>query len=249
MRNKKQFGLVGRNIEYSFSRKYFLEKFSSNLNLSDYNYRNFDIESIDLIKDFIDDKDLGGLNVTIPYKIEVIEYLDEISDEAKEIGAVNTICFENGKKIGYNTDIYGFSESLKASSINRIDNVIILGTGGASKTVIYFCKKNNIPFKILSRKKSKDCLSYKEINHSFFKGKVLIVNCTPIGTHPKIDECPNLPYNLLNKENVLFDLVYNPPETLFIKKGKQIGCKTLNGYEMLKFQAEKSWNLWTKSFK
>ena len=249
MRNRKQFGLIGRDIEYSFSRKYFLEKFNSNLNLSDYNYRNFDIGSIDLIKDFIDNKDLGGLNVTIPYKIEVIKYLDEISKEAKEIGAVNTICFENGKKIGYNTDIYGFSESLKASSINKIDNVMILGTGGASKTVIYFCKKNNIPFKILSRKKSKYSLSYKEINHSFFKGKVLIVNCTPIGTHPKIDECPNLPYNLLNKENVLFDLVYNPPETLFIKKGKQIGCKTLNGYEMLKFQAEKSWNLWTKSFK
>ena len=249
MRNRKQFGLIGRDIEYSFSRKYFLEKFNSNLNLSDYNYRNFDLESIDLIKDFIDDKDLGGLNVTIPYKIEVIEYLDEISDEAKEIGAVNTICFEDGKRIGYNTDIYGFSESLKASSINRIDNVMILGTGGASKTVIYFCKKNNIPFKILSRKKSRDCLSYKEINHSFFEGNVLIVNCTPIGKHPKINECPDLPYNLLNKENILFDLVYNPPETLFIKKGKEIGCKTLNGYEMLKFQAEKSWNLWTKSFK
>ena len=135
MRNRKQFGLIGRDIEYSFSRKYFLEKFNSNLNLSDYNYRNFDIESIDLIKDFIDDKDLGGLNVTIPYKIEVIEYLDEISDEAKEIGAVNTICFEDGKRIGYNTDIYGFSESLKANSINRIDSVIVLGTGGASKTV------------------------------------------------------------------------------------------------------------------
>ncbi len=249
MRNRKQFGLIGRDIEYSFSRKYFLEKFNSNLNLSDYNYRNFDIESIDLIKDFINDKDLGGLNVTIPYKIEVIEYLDEISDEAKEIGAVNTICFEDGKRIGYNTDIYGFSESLKANSINSIDSVIVLGTGGASKTVIYFCKKNNIQFKILSRKKSKDCLSYKEVNHSFFEGNVLIVNCTPIGTHPKINECPDLPYNLLNKENILFDLVYNPPETLFIKKGKEIGCKTLNGYEMLKFQAEKSWNLWTKSFK
>ena len=249
MRNRKQFGLIGRDIEYSFSKKYFLGKFNSNLNLSDYNYRNFDIKSIDLIKDFINDKDLGGLNVTIPYKIEVIKYLDEISKEAKEIGAVNTICFENGKKIGYNTDIHGFSESLKASSINRIDNVMILGTGGASKTVIYFCKKNNIPFKILSRKKSKNCLLYKEIDSSFFKGTVLIVNCTPIGTHPNINECPDLPYNLLNKENILFDLVYNPPETLFIKKGKEIGCKTLNGYEMLKFQAEKSWNLWTKSYK
>tara|TARA_B100001063_G_scaffold45106_2_gene38839 strand:+ start:6206 stop:6955 length:750 start_codon:yes stop_codon:yes gene_type:complete len=249
LRDKKKFGLIGRDIEYSFSRIYFLEKFNSNLDLSDYNYRNFDIESIDLIKDLIDDKDLGGLNVTIPYKIEVIEYLDEISDEAKEIGAVNTICFENGKKIGYNTDIYGFSESLKAYSVDSIDNVMILGSGGASKTVIYFCKKNNVPFKILSRKNSKDFLSYNDIDQSFFKGKVLIVNCTPVGTHPKINECPDLPYNLLNKENILFDLVYNPPETLFMKKGKEIGCKTLNGYEMLRFQAEKSWNLWTKSNK
>ena len=249
MRDRKQFGLIGKNIEYSFSRKYFLEKFNSDINLSGYNYKNFDIESINLINRFISDEGLGGLNVTIPYKEEIIPYLDELSDEAREIGAVNTICFENNGRIGYNTDIYGFTESLKVNSIHNIDSMIILGTGGASKTIIYFCKKNNIPYKIVSRKKSKDYLSYKEINDSFFKGYVLIVNCTPVGTFPEIDKCPDLPYNLLNEENILYDLVYNPSETLFIKKGKEMGCKTLNGYEMLKFQAEMSWNLWTKSTK
>ena len=249
MRDRKQFGLIGKNIEYSFSRKYFLEKFNSDINLSGYNYKNFDIESINLINRFISDEGLGGLNVTIPYKEKIIPYLDELSDEAREIGAVNTICFENNRKKGYNTDIYGFTESLKVNSINNIDSMIILGTGGASKTIIYFCKKNNIPYKIVSRKKSNDYLSYKEINHSFFRGNVLIVNCTPVGTYPGIDKCPDLPYNLLNEENILYDLVYNPSETLYIKKGKEMGCKTLNGYEMLKFQAEMSWNLWTKSTK
>ena len=127
--------------------------------------------------------------------------------------------------------------------------MIILGTGGASKTIIYFCKKNKIPFNIVSRRSSKDYLSYRDINHTLFIGNVLIVNCTPVGTYPNINKCPNLPYNLLKKENILYDLVYNPFETLFIKKGKEIGCKTLNGFEMLKFQAEMSWNLWTKSSK
>ena len=141
MRDRRKFGLIGKNIEYSFSRKYFLEKFNSDINLTGYNYENFDIESINLINSFISDKNLGGLNVTIPYKEEIIPYLDELSDEAKEIGAVNTICFENNKKIGYNTDIFGFTESLKVNSINNIDNMIIMGTGGAAKTIIFFVRK------------------------------------------------------------------------------------------------------------
>ena len=249
MRDRRRFGLIGKNIEYSFSRKYFLEKFSSDINLKGYNYENFDIESINRINSFISDKNLGGLNVTIPYKEEIIPYLDALSDEAKEIGAVNTICFENNKKIGYNTDIFGFTESLKVNSINNIKAMIIMGTGGAAKTIIYFCKKNKITFNVVSRRNSKDYLSYSDIDHSFFKGNVLIVNCTPVGTYPNINKCPDLPYNLLEKENIIYDLVYNPAETLFIKKGKEIGCKTLNGYEMLKFQAEMSWNLWSKSLK
>ncbi len=194
-------------------------------------------------------RNLCGLNVTIPYKEKIINCLDEISDQAKEIGAVNTICFDNQRKIGYNTDIFGFSKSLEINEINNIDSVLILGSGGAAKTISYFCNNNNIPYNIVSRKSSNSFISYKSLNEKHFIKKVLIVNCTPVGTFPDIDRCPDLPYNLINKENVIFDLVYNPSETLLMKKGKERGCKTINGHEMLRFQAEKSLELWAETFK
>ena len=249
MRNKKQFGLIGKNIEYSFSRKFFSEKFSSDNKYSNYDYTNYDIESIHDLNNVFNSKNLCGLNVTIPYKEKIISFLDKISDEAKQIGAVNTICFENGSKVGYNTDIFGFTESLKMNKIDNIDSALILGTGGAAKTIIYFCNKNNIPFNVVSRQESNLHLSYNELNEDIFKKRVLIVNCTPLGTYPDIKKCPKLPYELINKENILFDLVYNPSETLFMKKGKEIGCKTLNGYQMLRLQAEKSWEIWADYIK
>lgn len=249
MRNKKQFGLIGKNIEYSFSRKFFSEKFSSDNKYSNYNYTNYDIKSIHDLNNVFNSKNLCGLNVTIPYKEKIISFLDKISDEAEQIGAVNTICFENGSKVGYNTDIFGFTESLKMNNIDNIDSALILGTGGAAKTIIYFCNKNNIPFNVVSRQESNLNLSYNELNEDIFKKRVLIVNCTPLGTYPDIKKCPKLPYELINKENILFDLVYNPSETLFMKKGKEIGCKTLNGYQMLRLQAEKSWEIWADYIK
>ena len=249
MRNKKQFGLIGKNIEYSFSRNFFSEKFSSDTKYSNYDYTNYDIESIHDLNNVFNSKNLCGLNVTIPYKEKIISFLDKISDEAEQIGAVNTICFENGSKVGYNTDIFGFTESLKMNKIDNIDSALILGTGGAAKTIIYFCKKNNIPFNVVSRQESNLNLSYNELNEDIFKKRVLIVNCTPLGTYPDINRCPKLPYELINKENILFDLVYNPSETLFMKKGKEIGCKTLNGYQMLRLQAEKSWEIWADYIK
>ena len=249
MRNKKQFGLIGKNIEYSFSRKFFSEKFSSDNKYSNYDYTNYDIESIHDLNNVFNSKNLCGLNVTIPYKEKIISFLDKISDEAKQIGAVNTICFENGSKVGYNTDIFGFTESLKMNKIDNIDSALILGTGGAAKTIIYFCNKNNIPFNVVSRQESNLNLSYNELNENIFKKRVLIVNCTPLGTYPDIKKCPKLPYELINKENILFDLVYNPSETLFMKKGKEIGCKTLNGYQMLRLQAEMSWKIWADYIK
>ena len=249
MRNKKQFGLIGKNIEYSFSRKFFSEKFSSDNKYSNYDYTNYDIESIHDLNNVFNSKNLCGLNVTIPYKEKIISFLDKISDEAEQIGAVNTICFENGSKVGYNTDIFGFTESLKMNKIDNIDSALILGTGGAAKTIIYFCNKNNIPFNVVSRQESNLNLSYNELNEDIFKKRVLIVNCTPLGTYPDIKRCPKLPYELINKENILFDLVYNPSETLFMKKGKEIGCKTLNGYQMLRLQAEKSWEIWADYIK
>ena len=246
MKNKKkQFGLIGKNIEYSFSRKFFSEKFSSNNKYSNYDYKNYDIQSIDDLNQVFNSKNLCGLNVTIPYKEKIIGFLDTVSDEAKEIGAVNTICFENGNKIGYNTDIYGFTESLKVNKIDDIESVLILGTGGAAKTITYFCIKYNIPYNLVSRQKSNLHLSYNELDEYNFTKRVLIVNCTPLGTYPDVNKCPKLPFELINKENIFFDLVYNPSETLFMKKGKEIGCKTLNGYEMLRLQAEMSWKIWT----
>ena len=249
MKNKKQFGLIGKNIEYSFSRSFFLEKFNSNDKYLNYSYINYDINSIEEIDSVFNQKNLCGLNVTIPYKERIINYLDEVSDQAKEIGAVNTICFENERKIGYNTDIFGFSKSLQVNEINDIDSVLILGSGGAAKTIAYFCINNNIPYNIVSRKPSKSYISYKNLDELYFKNKVLIVNCTPVGTFPNVDNCPDLPYKLISNQNVFFDLVYNPLETLFMKKGKEKGCKTLNGYEMLKFQAEKSLEIWAKTIK
>mgnify|MGYP000954991973 CR=1 FL=1 len=249
MKNKKQFGLIGKNIEYSFSRSFFLEKFNSNDKYLNFSYINYDIDSIEEIDSVFNQKNLCGLNVTIPYKEKIINYLDEVSDQAKEIGAVNTICFENERKIGYNTDIFGFSKSLQVNEINDIDSVLILGSGGAAKTIAYFCINNNIPYNIVSRKPSKSYISYKNLDELYFKNKVLIVNCTPVGTFPSVDNCPALPYKLISNENVFFDLVYNPLETLFMKKGKEKGCKTLNGYEMLKFQAEKSLEIWAKTIK
>ena len=249
MRNKKQFGLIGKNIEYSFSRKFFSEKFSSDNKYSNYDYTNYDIESINDLNNVFNSKNLCGLNVTIPYKEKIISFLDKISDEAEQIGAVNTICFENGSKVGYNTDIFGFTESLKINKIDNIDSALILGTGGAAKTIIYFCNKNNIPFNVVSRQESNLNLSYNKLNEDIFKKRVLIVNCTPLGTYPDINKCPKLPYELINKENILFDLVYNPSETLFMKKGKEIGCKTLNGYQMLRLQAEMSWKIWADYIK
>ena len=249
MKNKRQFGLIGKNIEYSFSRSFFLEKFNSNDKYLNFSYINYDIDSIEEIDSVFNQKNLCGLNVTIPYKEKIINYLDEVSDQAKEIGAVNTICFENERKIGYNTDIFGFSKSLQVNEINDIDSVLILGSGGAAKTIAYFCINNNIPYNIVSRKPSKSYISYKNLDELYFKNKVLIVNCTPVGTFPSVDNCPALPYKLISNENVFFDLVYNPLETLFMKKGKEKGCKTLNGYEMLKFQAEKSLEIWAKTIK
>ncbi|MDA0331320.1 MAG: shikimate dehydrogenase [Bacteroidetes bacterium] len=249
MKEIKRFGLIGRNIDYSFSRSYFTHKFNSSKKLSYCEYINFDIQSINKVKVVFNEKNLFGLNVTIPYKQDIINYLDEVDNLANEIGAVNTICFENQKKIGYNTDIVGFKKTLELNSLDNFDSVIILGSGGASKTVEYFCKKNNVSYKIVSRDKKKNYLSYDEINKDILSNTVLIVNCTPVGTYPNIDSSPNLPYNLINDKSIFFDLVYNPEETLFIKKGKKIGCRTINGYQMLKLQADESWNLWQKSIK
>lgn len=243
----KLFGLIGRNIDYSFSRKYFSEKFKKN-NLNDCVYLNYDLKEINDFNKIINkNPSLKGLNVTIPYKKTIIPFLDELSDEAKAINAVNTIVFESsGRKIGHNTDYLGFNKALKEKCKSRPENALILGSGGASEAVKYVLNKIGCDFKIVSRHPDKNQIGYYQITKEIIKKTNLIINTTPVGTYPKINEAPNIPYKYLDSEHLLFDLIYNPRETEFLKRGKTNGCRITNGYKMLEYQAEKSWGLWSK---
>ena len=243
----KLFGLIGRNIDYSFSRKYFSEKFKKN-NLNDCVYLNYDLKEINDFNKIINkNPSLKGLNVTIPYKKTIIPFLDELSDEAKAINAVNTIVFESsGRKIGHNTDYLGFNKALKEKCKSRPESALILGSGGASEAVKYVLNKIGCDFKIVSRHPDKNQIGYYQITKEIIKKTKLIINTTPVGTYPKINEAPNIPYKYLDSEHLLFDLIYNPRETEFLKRGKTNGCRITNGYKMLEYQAEKSWGLWSK---
>lgn len=241
MEHIRQFGLIGYPLKHSFSPSYFADKFERE-NISDAEYKLYELSEITEFAD-LKKKNLLGLNVTIPYKEEVIHYLDELSEEATEIGAVNTIKFVNGKLFGYNTDTYGFESSLKSFyGDSKPANALVLGSGGASKAICYTLQKLDINFRIVSRKSI--YLTYDELDKSYFEGSLLIVNTTPLGTWPEIEKCPLIPYDLINSDHLLYDLVYNPEETKFLSNGRLNGAKTKNGQDMLKLQAEKSWEIW-----
>jgi len=243
----KQFGLIGHPLSHSFSEKYFTEKFKKE-NITDASYQLFDIDAIEKINTIVkENKNLVGLNVTIPYKETIFDYLDEIDPIAAEIGAVNTIKInkETGLKKGYNTDYYGFKKSLKPFLAIEHQRALILGTGGASKAIFYALKELNIDCLFVSRTpKNENEISYEEVNNYVIQHHQLIVNTTPIGTFPNTEEKPLIPYEFLSDQHLLYDLVYNPTETSFLKEGKQKNCITLNGLEMLKLQAEKAWEIW-----
>ena len=243
--NKKKFGLVGKNIDYSFSKKYFTSKFKNEA-LDDYEYVNFDFKSIKEFEKLIKKKELPkGLNVTIPYKKEVIPFLNNLSKEAKVINAVNTIVWDkNGKTTGHNTDHTGFEKSLLELIDKPLKRALILGTGGASGAIKYVLDKLQCQAIFVSRTPQKKQLSYAALNKAEIERTDLIINTTPLGTFPDIDECPPIPYQWINKNHLLFDLIYNPEETLFLKKGKKEGAKVSNGSKMLLYQAEKAWELW-----
>jgi len=247
MSKKEVFGLLGKNISYSFSKKYFTDKFNQ-LGLLDHSYENFDMESIDnfpiVLNENIDN--LKGLNVTIPYKEDVFKYLDELDEEAEKIGAVNTIKILDGYRLkGFNTDVYGFEKSLEPFLKKHIEYALILGTGGASKAIAFALNKLNISFLFVSRKPNKkDTISYKEMDENILNKYSLIINCTPLGTFPKIDEFPQIPYEFLNENHLLFDLIYNPSKSKFLEKGEKKGATIKNGEEMLELQADKSWKIW-----
>lgn len=245
----KVFGLIGYPLGHSFSKGFFAEKFK-NENIKNCVYNNYPIESIQQFRQLIDENpDFAGLNVTIPYKEQVIPFLDAINPEAKEIGAVNTIKIQDtpsGKKLtGYNTDVYGFETSLQPMLQDYHKKALILGTGGASKAIKYILTKLGISFISASIEELQENeIRYSDITKELIGECLLIINATPLGTFPKVDTCPDIPYEFITSKHVLFDLVYNPEETLFLKKGKEQGANGKNGLQMLHLQAEKAWEIW-----
>lgn len=242
-----KFGLIGKNIDYSFSKTHFTTKFESE-NLP-YSYENFDIKDISQFSDILkQNESILGLNVTIPYKEQIIPFLDELSKTASKIGAVNTIKFHpSGKTEGFNTDYYGFKKSIEPYLKSHHKNALILGTGGASKAVAYALNKLKIRCDYVSRSANpKAKYVYTELTEEIIKNHQVIINCTPIGTYPNVNECPDIPYDGITKDHLLYDLIYNPIQTKFLMCGEILGAKICNGSKMLEYQAEKAWDIWTK---
>ena len=250
MSKHKLTGLIGFPLSHSFSKRYFTEKFK-NEGLEDFSYQNFEITDVNQIFDVLrNNPDLIGLNVTIPYKESVIPLLDNLSEQARDIGAVNTICIDNSattpRLIGYNTDYIGFGKSMHLLTSTKPNGALVLGTGGASKAITYYLQKNHIKYLSVSRS-SGDNITYKDIDKHIINEYPLIINTTPLGMFPKIDQKPDIPYHLLDQNKFLFDLTYNPDLTLFLALGKKAGATILNGLPMLKAQAEASWELWNQA--
>lgn len=240
----RTFGLIGYPLSHSFSKSYFAEKFSAE-KINDCRYENFPLQSINDFSALVTSENtLAGLNVTIPYKEAIIALLSELEEAAKNIGAVNTINFSSGKMMGYNTDYIGFLRSLKPLLKPHHQKALILGTGGSSKAVQYALQLLNISYSFVSRKALPNGFTYENLNAEILQSHSIIINTTPLGMFPETAACPNIPYHLLNEKHVLFDLIYNPSETLFLQQGKQQGATIINGLSMLKIQAEESWKIW-----
>jgi len=249
----KIYGLLGFPLSHSFSKKYFSDKFKKE-GITGVSYQNFPLESIDQLPGLLQSHpDIKGLNVTIPYKEKIIPFLNELEESALDIGAVNTIRvahpdLSSRYLTGYNTDIYGFTSSLLPLLDPTFKNALILGTGGASKAVYHGLKQLNIEPAFVTRKHKKQLsapqFTYNELTREIIQHHLLIVNTTPLGMFPRIETCPAIPYEFLTENHLLYDLVYNPSETLFLKKGFAHNTRIINGSEMLRLQAEKAWEIW-----
>jgi len=245
------FGLIGYPLTHSFSAKYFAKKFDTE-NIPDTDYRLFPLENIGEVASLIKlHPDLQGFNITIPHKVAILPYLDLISDAAKSVGAVNCVKIERNKSgiilTGYNTDIYGFRESLVPALKPFHKKALVLGTGGAAKAVCYTLQELGIPHTLVSRSANEESiLNYSQLTDKIIGENLLIINTSPAGTFPDTDKCPNIPYIFLSNKHLLFDLIYNPAETKFLKLGREAGAETLNGSKMLELQAEKSWEIWNE---
>lgn len=240
----KRYGLIGYPLTHSFSQKYFYEKFSRE-GLSDYVYENFPIESIAALREVLSSyQDLHGLNVTIPYKKEVLSYLNESSPAVALIGACNCIKISEGKLSGFNTDVIGFEKSLRPFLKPQHTAALILGTGGAAVAVAYVMQQLGIHYHYVSRQKGSNNITYTEIDQQLLAEYTLIINTTPLGMYPSVNDCPPLPYEWLTSKHHCFDLIYNPAETLFLQKAAAQKATVQNGAEMLIIQAEESWRIW-----
>ncbi len=243
---QKRYGLIGFPLSHSFSKRYFEEKFATE-KLQNCVYENFEIENIPSFPKLIsEEKNLVGLNVTIPHKQTVIKHLDELDETAKAVGAVNCIKISEGKTIGFNTDVIGFEKTFSPLVKPHHAKALILGNGGATKAVEFVLRKIGIQYLIVSRTPGINQLSYADINLFVMRDFKVIINCTPLGMFPNVDEAPAIPYDLLNWQHLCYDLIYNPEETLFLKKAKAKGATTQNGLGMLKAQAEAAWEIWNK---
>ncbi len=246
---KYKLGLIGYPLTHSFSKKYFSEKFACD-QLSFISYHNFPIENIHQFPQLLkNNPDLIGLNVTIPYKEKILAYTNRQSDDVKAIGAANTLVItDNGEVHAYNTDIYGFKESLKPYLRSYHNKALILGTGGAAKAVAYALKQLQIDYLMVSRTPKNDQeIGYEEINKDLMKSYLLVINTTPLGMMPQVDLSPSLPYDFITAQHLFYDLIYNPPLTNFLRQASNKGATVVNGLNMLHLQAEKSWQIWLKN--
>lgn len=240
-----KFGIIGYPLGHSFSKGFFTEKFARES--IDAQYLNFEIPDVAMLPDVLcNNPELRGLNVTLPHKQAVIPLLDEMSEEAMEIGAVNVIRVRNGKLKGFNSDIIGFTNSIKPLLMPHHKKALILGTGGASKAIRVGLNRLGIEWTYVSRSPREGMITYEDITAETLQAYTVIVNCSPVGMFPNVAQSPEIPYDCLSDKHLLFDLVYNPEETLFMKKGREQGAIVKNGLEMLHLQAIASWDFWNK---
>lgn len=239
-----QLGLIGKTLGHSFSKNYFEEKFQRE-QLTNHSFELFELPHLEGFRDWFFEKKLDGLSVTIPYKEEVIPFLDELSDDAKKIGAVNCIQHKEGKLIGHNTDAFGFKNSIRPFIENKFERALILGTGGASKAIHHVLSEWNIPCWFVTREtRAENHLAWNAISSEALVHFKLIINCTPLGTYPDVESFPPLPYEGITADHFLYDLVYNPAKTAFLSKGEAQGAQIMNGLPMLHLQAERAWEIW-----
>ena len=236
---KKNYGLIGTKLKHSFSKDYFERKFKS-LNYKNHSYKNFEINNLNSLRELISKNNISGLNVTIPFKEQILNYVDDLDDSAEKIGSINTIKVNKNKITGFNTDADGFEKSFIPLIENR-NGAIIFGNGGASKAIQYVLTKNKINFKVISRSGE---IKYENLSNLDIINNLILINTTPLGMYPNVHSFPKIPYNLLSEKHLVYDLVYNPKETVFLKKARKQKCKVSNGYQMLLNQADLSWKIW-----